>query len=105
PFPVFCHRLQLHSFPTRRSSDLTGNNLVAMAWASHCITSAEIVRNWVLVYLGNAIGALGTVGLVLMAQVAQFGDGAIRETALAIDRKSTRLNSSHLGISYAVFCL
>src|SRR5438045_6937843 len=26
-------------------------------------------------------------------------------TASAIDRKSTRLNSSHLGISYAVFCL
>src|ERR1039458_10538217 len=24
---------------------------------------------------------------------------------LTIDRKSTRLNSSHLGISYAVFCL
>src|SRR2546426_6299856 len=26
-------------------------------------------------------------------------------TAVAIDRKSTRLNSSHLVISYAVFCL
>src|SRR5438045_6596231 len=26
-------------------------------------------------------------------------------TAAARDRKSTRLNSSHLGISYAVFCL
>src|ERR1035438_7072503 len=24
---------------------------------------------------------------------------------LSVDRKSTRLNSSHLGISYAVFCL
>src|SRR5262245_64011879 len=24
---------------------------------------------------------------------------------ISIDRKSTRLNSSHLGISYAVFCL
>src|ERR1039458_6164088 len=24
---------------------------------------------------------------------------------MSIDRKSTRLNSSHLGISYAVFCL
>src|ERR1035441_809265 len=24
---------------------------------------------------------------------------------MAVDRKSTRLNSSHLGISYAVFCL
>src|ERR1035441_8174038 len=32
---------------------------------------------------------------------------ANKETAseLGIDRKSTRLNSSHLGISYAVFCL
>src|SRR5262245_63981389 len=27
------------------------------------------------------------------------------ETGLGTDRKSTRLNSSHLGISYAVFCL
>src|ERR1035441_10752574 len=25
--------------------------------------------------------------------------------AIELDRKSTRLNSSHLGISYAVFCL
>src|SRR5205814_7215885 len=28
-----------------------------------------------------------------------------KEAALHLDRKSTRLNSSHLGISYAVFCL
>src|SRR5262245_61375323 len=31
--------------------------------------------------------------------------GAITETMAIEDRKSTRLNSSHLGISYAVFCL
>src|SRR5258705_1354254 len=29
----------------------------------------------------------------------------VQTCALPIDRKSTRLNSSHLGISYAVFCL
>src|SRR5947199_1184021 len=28
-----------------------------------------------------------------------------RQVARTLDRKSTRLNSSHLGISYAVFCL
>src|SRR5947199_2576340 len=28
-----------------------------------------------------------------------------RQTVIWKDRKSTRLNSSHLGISYAVFCL
>src|SRR5262245_63511564 len=30
---------------------------------------------------------------------------AILDEAASADRKSTRLNSSHLGISYAVFCL
>src|SRR5262245_61151789 len=34
------------------------------------------------------------------------GDRAgARQQLEALDRKSTRLNSSHLGISYAVFCL
>src|ERR1035441_10945547 len=31
--------------------------------------------------------------------------GKALHVALRVDRKSTRLNSSHLGISYAVFCL
>src|SRR5437899_8763040 len=33
--------------------------------------------------------------------VASYG----QDTSAFLDRKSTRLNSSHLGISYAVFCL
>src|SRR5262245_33329177 len=33
------------------------------------------------------------------------GVAAVRAIAQNADRKSTRLNSSHLGISYAVFCL
>src|SRR5690625_2517654 len=32
-------------------------------------------------------------------------EAAYREKLLATDRKSTRLNSSHVAISYAVFCL
>src|SRR5438045_6083310 len=40
----------------------------------------------------------------------RLGRGRRREPAVGrhvrrLDRKSTRLNSSHLGISYAVFCL
>src|SRR5947199_7249202 len=37
--------------------------------------------------------------------VAGFGEPLTKPIHLARDRKSTRLNSSHLGISYAVFCL
>src|SRR5437899_5019806 len=32
-------------------------------------------------------------------------DAVIAKSTASSDRKSTRLNSSHLGISYAVFCL
>lgn len=62
----------------------TGNNLVAMAWASRRIRSSELLRNWALVYAGNVVGALGTVALVLLADSAGMGQGAVGETALAI---------------------
>src|SRR5438045_1024307 len=38
-------------------------------------------------------------------KVENWFDCGRKETLLESDRKSTRLNSSHLGISYAVFCL
>src|SRR5256885_9753191 len=38
-------------------------------------------------------------------QAADGGDDTVRRGPLGRDRKSTRLNSSHLVISYAVFCL
>src|SRR5690606_39717893 len=44
----------------------------------------------------------------LVGQVAQLVDEAprLRQTfGVRVDRKSTRLNSSHVKISYAVFCL
>src|SRR5690554_6966909 len=34
-----------------------------------------------------------------------YRDGRLRSGSAAPDRKSTRLNSSHVRISYAVFCL
>src|SRR5437899_8314975 len=38
--------------------------------------------------------------------VVQTKDGQVLRGQIRLsDRKSTRLNSSHLGISYAVFCL
>src|SRR5512132_847844 len=34
----------------------TGNNLIAMAWASHEITTRQVLRNWFVVYIGNVVG-------------------------------------------------
>ncbi|MCP3918671.1 MAG: formate/nitrite transporter family protein [bacterium] len=62
----------------------TGNNLVVMAWASKRITSRELLRNWGLAYLGNVLGALATVGLVVLAGTHTMGGGEVGEKALAI---------------------
>src|SRR5699024_11842757 len=87
----------LHSFPTRRSSDLdrdrhsnnrNSNNRqdeydVSKEAADRIVDEvAEIERAYVLTTKNNAYVA-----------------------AELEDRKSTRLNSSHVSISYAVFCL
>ncbi|MEZ5450044.1 MAG: formate/nitrite transporter family protein [Thiolinea sp.] len=62
----------------------TGNNLIAMAWASGLIGLREVIRNWVLVYVGNVAGCLGTVLLVVWSDVASLGNGAVGETAMQI---------------------
>src|SRR3712207_8663448 len=44
-------------------------------------------------------------GLDLAAQGREVEARGLRAEAVVLDRKSTRLNSSHANISYAVFCL
>ena len=70
----------------------TGNNLLAMAWASGRVSTHEVLRNWGLVYLGNVVGCLGTVLLVLWAGTAHLGGGAVGETALQIARTKAGLS-------------
>src|SRR5688572_31318078 len=53
--------------------------------------------------IGGASAALGSFALEEGAPRPYAGDAAV--PAAMIDRKSTRLNSSHSQISYAVFCL
>jgi formate transporter len=69
----------------------TGNNLMAMAWASRLISTREVLRNWALVYLGNVLGGLGVVLLVLWADIASLGGGAVGETALGIASSKAQL--------------
>jgi len=70
----------------------TGNNLVAMAWASGLIGTRDIARNWLIVYVGNVIGCFVTVVLVLWGAIDSLGGGAVGETALNIARVKADLS-------------
>src|SRR5206468_11631416 len=85
------HLQDLHSFPTRRSSDLS---LHLPTQVAHYLAANRGVRcdpSCILIVSGTQHG----LRLCIDALLAP-GDA---------DRKSTRLNSSHDQISYAVFCL
>ncbi len=70
----------------------TGNNLIAMAWASGRVTTQQIMRNWGWVYLGNLAGAVGTAALVWLAGIHNMGDGSVGETMIQIARSKISLD-------------
>src|SRR5207253_11497920 len=89
--PRFLHRRghhrRLHSFPTRRSSDLRAAIDVQPGRGGRRVAHPQ--------QGGGATLARGP---------APIQRGVVAGPR-ARDRKSTRLNSSHVAISYAVFCL
>lgn len=62
----------------------TGNNLLAMAWADGKISSADVLRNWVLVCLANLIGAAGLAALVFASGHTELNGGAIGQQVIRI---------------------
>src|SRR5699024_12377101 len=88
----------LHSFPTRRSSDLDGLK-----------KGGDSGAKLPLHQLGLVLQHLSLPGCIQHRQATlQFvlaHPGGDSHALAEQDRKSTRLNSSHVSISYAVFCL
>ncbi len=69
----------------------TGNNLLAMAWASGRITSRELLRNWVVACLANLIGAAGLALLVWLADKGALNQQRFAQTAISIATTKAQL--------------
>jgi formate/nitrite transporter FocA (FNT family) len=59
--------------------------------AGRRVSTARLLRNGTLVYIGNFIGAIGTVGLLFVGKQYTFGKGAVGEQALQIATSKTGL--------------
>src|SRR5690606_40527119 len=87
----------IHSFPTRRSSDLGAR----VREAGDGYLPEDVLGCRPVPPLGQMLA----VGDARRPVAAERRPGAARGRGIGQDRKSTRLNSSHVKISYAVFCL
>ena len=69
----------------------TGNNLLAMAWASGRVSSGEVLRNWVVVGLSNLVGAVGLALLVWLSGHPAMNQGEVSQAAIRIAVAKTTL--------------
>lgn len=67
----------------------TGNNLIIMAFANKKVSLGGLLRNWVIVYLGNFVGSILTAYIVFLSKQYTFGSGAIGAAALSIGEAKT----------------
>jgi formate/nitrite transporter FocA (FNT family) len=69
----------------------TGNNLMVMAWAAGKLPLRDMLRAWTIVYIGNFIGAIGTVLLVFLSGQYLAGHGTVAAVVLNITAAKTSL--------------
>jgi len=70
----------------------TGNNLIVMAWANKKVTTAQLLRNWGIVYAGNFVGSVATAAIMFFSKQWSFGGGAVGLTALNIANSKSALD-------------
>src|SRR5690606_41634313 len=77
----------------------------APPWVERKFTDGKWTEWTLNPFLAPSLSSM-IVGVVIIPPAVIFGSGigGVLLTILAVDRKSTRLNSSHVKISYAVFC-
>ncbi len=81
----------------------TGNNLIVMAWAGGKVSTGLLLKNWVVVYLGNFAGALGTAALMYVSGQYTFGKGAVGLAALSTANAKSSLDFAQ-AIALGVLC-
>src|SRR5699024_11484034 len=87
----------------RKARVMKTNQRVRRARRLTAITAAGMSA--ALVLAGCDASATGTDGSLVLGGVFSKSPVPFGNDAEETDRKSTRLNSSHVSISYAVFCL
>src|SRR5438034_6101324 len=92
-----------HSFPTRRSSDLIVRLL--LEGGADTVTPDVYGRTALHLVLDNERAEIPKLLLDFTLRLLRRKCLSIEDMHKQTDRKSTRLNSSHTVISYAVFCL
>lgn len=81
----------------------TGNNLIVIAWANGKVSTAQMLRNWLIVYLGNLVGSLALALLVYLGGQHGLDGSGVGLTALKIAQSKCSLGFTQ-ALALGVLC-
>jgi len=62
----------------------TGNNLILMATISGKVSVGRLLRNWIIVYIGNFVGSIATAYFIYLSEQYKMSNNAVGLTAINI---------------------
>jgi len=81
----------------------TGNNLLVMATASGKLPVSKLLWNWVVLYIGNFVGATLTAGMVFLTLQYTMANGQVGATAVKIAEAKCGLDFS-TALTRGIYC-
>lgn len=69
----------------------TGNNLIVMAYVDGKVSFSQLMKNWMIVYIGNFVGAVGILLLIYLSNHWLIADGAVGAKAVLIANAKVNL--------------
>ena len=81
----------------------TSSVLTLIAKASHKINWKELIRNWLVVYMGNFVGAILLVVIMLIAKQYMLSNGAVGINAMQISQHKLH-HSFSSAVALGVMC-
>lgn len=81
----------------------TGNNLMAIAYFDNKISMRDLLKSWLIVYLGNFVGSLFVAFLIYKSGQWQMADNLLAARVILIANQKVNLTFSE-GLILGIFC-
>ena len=81
----------------------TGNNLIVMGVASKVVRFSQLLKNWVIVYIGNFVGSLAAVLLMYYSNIWKMGSFGYAAKAVVIAASKVNLTFAE-GLTRGILC-
>ena len=81
----------------------TGNNLIVMGVASKIVRFGQLLKNWIIVYIGNFIGSLAVVLLMYYTNIWKMGSFGYAAKAVIIAADKVNLTFAE-GLTRGILC-